>query len=681
MHNSVAQGGTGLPYVVQSGAARSGALQYLDAPFKLALEVPRAVENQTLLQTAGADSSAAVGSTAFITFTVTRSSTVYVAYDAHAGSRPDWLTTNFLDTGQQLLATRADAVEPFELYANTYAANATVTLGANLAASAASRAAMYTVIVAPTPSDDVAPTPPQGLQRTCATAAVVGLRWTAATDNVAVMGYRIVRDAAVIATVSYAQTTYTDAAVSGNRRYSYVVVAFDGAGNIASSTPLRVRTAAAAANGDAPYCQSGAITAMTFDYRAAYSETNGNRADEPPYSDGSDLWPLAWGSDGNTYTVFGDGWGLCGQLDVEENARRDDYTSFGVATISGPMPPAARMPCPSQFIHGNIYGGYDSAQPYGRGKNGLINGKSGAIIVVGSTIYGLGATWRTGEAGGPQGAPTHAEMLYSTDMGRSWHDTPWNFCSADSAGNPDPNGGLQGGSGICPIGFVNFGPGNAGALDDYVYLYAVDNSPVHWVDGPAAPLPANSYLLRVRNDQLLIPTAYQYYAGLDSSGNPLWSELPSRRQAVFTDRALPRTYAAKGYPFPMAMNLEEAVYDAPLQRFIATAQGQKVGQLAFYESRRPWGPWSLIYYANINPARGGSGGWGNLGAGSWDGSRYAGADSLGVHIGNAWTSRDGKTLWLVFSSNQRAPQNTAFSRLAGNWMDSFNLVEARLAVR
>jgi hypothetical protein len=35
----------------------------------------------------------------------------------------------------------------------------------------------------------------------------------------------------------------------------------------------------------------------------------------------------------------------------------------------------------------------------------------------------------------------------------------------------------------------------------------------------------------------------------------------------------------------------------------------------------------------------------------------------------------------VFSSNQRAPQDTAFSRLAGNWMDSFNLVEARLAVR
>ena len=679
VHNTITEGGTGLTYLAQSGAVTSGALQYLDAPLTIASIVPRAVAGQTLLQTADADSSVAAGSSAFMTFTLTRSSTVYVAYDAETPSRPAWLTKNLLDTGRQLFAMRADVLKPFELYENVYPMNTTVTLGANLASSVSMPAAMYSVIVAPTPSDNIPPTPPHGLRRTCATAAVVGLRWSTASDNVGVMGYRIIRDGATIATLSYAETAYADTTVDGSRPYTYVVVAFDGAGNTASSKPLQVRTASAKDTGDASYCQSRKITSMMFDYRAAYSETKGNLADEPPYSDGSDLWPLSWAADGTTYAFFGDGWGLCGQLDPD--ATRENYTSFGISRISGSMPPSAGMPCPTQFIHGNIYGGYDSAQPYGLGGNGLVNGKLGGMIVVGSTIYGLGAIWHAGEAGGPRGTPNRAAIVYSTDGSHSWQDSEWNFCSADSSGTPDPHGGLQGGMGICPSGFVNFGPGNAGALDDYVYLYAVDNSSARWNDVPPPPGPANTYLLRARDDQLLTQTTYQYFAGLDASGNPLWSNLASRRQAVFTDRNPPRTYAANGYSFPMEMTLEEAVYDAPLARFIATAQGPKVGQLAFYESPHPWGPWSVIYYANIRAARGGTGGWGNLGAGTWDGSRYVGADSLGVHIGNAWTSSDGKTLWLVFSSDQRAPRNARFTRLAGNWMDSFNLVEARLKVR
>jgi hypothetical protein len=49
-----------------------------------------------------------------------------------------------------------------------------------------------------------------------------------------------------------------------------------------------------------------------------------------------------------------------------------------------------------------------------------------------------------------------------------------------------------------------------------------------------------------------------------------------------------------------------------------------------------------------------------------------------VHIGNAWTSHDGRKLWLVFSSDGRAPPDARFKQLAGRWLDSFNVVEARL---
>ena len=70
----------------------------------------------------------------------------------------------------------------------------------------------------------------------------VGLSWTASTDNVGVVGYRVVRNGSVIATV--AGTTYTDTTVSASTSYTYQIVAFDAAGNTASSGTLTVITPA-----------------------------------------------------------------------------------------------------------------------------------------------------------------------------------------------------------------------------------------------------------------------------------------------------------------------------------------------------------------------------------------------------------------------------------------------------
>ncbi len=524
------------------------------------------------------------------------------------------------------------------------------------------------------------PTAPARLHRSCATAAVVGLEWGASTDPVAVAGYRIFRDGAPIATVSAHQTQYADTSVSGARRYTYVVEAFDGAGNVARSQPLRVHTSARSRHGDAAYCPSAAIASMTFRFSAAYSETHGSATDAPPNSDGSDLWPLTWGADGAMYAFFGDGWGLCGQLDTAP-AGGADYTSFGFARISGPVPAAGNVPCPSPRME-NIYGGYRSTHPYGGGKRGLLNGKAGAVIAIGDDFYAIGGIWRPGDRGGPNDSPNHSEIVYSPGNGYSWQDVPWTFCRADANGNPDPTGGLDGGLGVCPSGFVNFGPGYAGAADGYVYLYASNNNPGHWDRPGPNVLPNAAYLLRVPKDRLFDPEAYRYYAGLDDGGHPIWSARSSRRQPVFIDPA-PQRADSHGFVFPMAVIVREAVYDAPLGRYLACAQGEKVGQVAFYEAPHPWGPWSVIYYANIDATHGGRGGWGNLGAGEWNASRsrYVGGDSLGIHIGSGWTSADGKTLWIAFSSDGKAPRDARFSHLAGHWMDSLNLVEARLRTR
>ncbi len=79
-------------------------------------------------------------------------------------------------------------------------------------------------------ADTVAPTAPSGLAAT-ATGTSVNLRWTAATDNVAVTGYDIIRDGAPAGSVTGDTTTFTDSGLSAGTRYEYRVVARDAQGN------------------------------------------------------------------------------------------------------------------------------------------------------------------------------------------------------------------------------------------------------------------------------------------------------------------------------------------------------------------------------------------------------------------------------------------------------------------
>ena len=79
-----------------------------------------------------------------------------------------------------------------------------------------------------TTTDTTPPTAPAGLTATFnPTTNAIELSWTAATDDVAVTGYRIFRDGGLINTVNV--TTFSDAGVSGT--HSYQVTAIDAAGN------------------------------------------------------------------------------------------------------------------------------------------------------------------------------------------------------------------------------------------------------------------------------------------------------------------------------------------------------------------------------------------------------------------------------------------------------------------
>jgi chitodextrinase len=84
--------------------------------------------------------------------------------------------------------------------------------------------------VADAAGDTQPPTTPTGLQAGAVTATSVDLTWQAATDNVAVAGYDILRDGKVVA--SSESPAYTDIGLAANTTYSYTVRARDTAGNL-----------------------------------------------------------------------------------------------------------------------------------------------------------------------------------------------------------------------------------------------------------------------------------------------------------------------------------------------------------------------------------------------------------------------------------------------------------------
>jgi chitodextrinase len=103
--------------------------------------------------------------------------------------------------------------------------------------------------------DTTSPTIPTALKVTGVTSSTASLSWTASTDNVAVTGYRVLRNNSVVGTAS--GTTYTDGGLTPSTTYTYAVAAYDGAGNVsAASSPANATTAAGSPSTAFPVKQS-----------------------------------------------------------------------------------------------------------------------------------------------------------------------------------------------------------------------------------------------------------------------------------------------------------------------------------------------------------------------------------------------------------------------------------------
>jgi chitodextrinase len=84
-------------------------------------------------------------------------------------------------------------------------------------------------------SESEAPSAPGSFSATAAGPTAVDLAWTAATDNVAVSGYRILRDGAQIATPGASARSYSDTGLTPETAYRFSIVALDASGNIGAA--------------------------------------------------------------------------------------------------------------------------------------------------------------------------------------------------------------------------------------------------------------------------------------------------------------------------------------------------------------------------------------------------------------------------------------------------------------
>lgn len=330
-------------------------------------------------------------------------------------------------------------------------------------------------------------------------------------------------------------------------------------------------------------------------------------------SDG-DLWPSAWASDDALYAAAGDGTGFA----------RHDWSDILVNRIDG---------TPESGLRGDRLADGDAVAPiwdrerFNRKPTGMVCVSLGARDVLYLAVQDLRAT------PGPDmfnEAPT-ATIVRSDDLGRTW------------AWRPEP---MFTDHVFTTIMFLDLGQANGGS--EWVYAYGIDGN---WRTSfsKLVPDPTQLFLARVRADRVQDRDAWEFVAGTDAAGAPLWHrDLDARRPVLVDER--------RHYPRPaFGMTAHDftgiaqggVVWNPGLQRYLYSTWSEYTFE--FYEAPAPWGPWRHFHSHDF-------------GHFPWHGPR----SPLAKHGGYAPTmpskylSVDGRDLWL--QSNWFVPASSRGGR-------------------
>ncbi|MGN9795659.1 FG-GAP-like repeat-containing protein [Streptomyces sp. OZ13] len=328
-----------------------------------------------------------------------------------------------------------------------------------------------------------------------------------------------------------------------------------------------------------------------------------------------DLWPNCWADDDSVYTAYGDGVGFGG-----------DYSDIGVAKISG-------MP-------GGLTGtqlATDVSQIWTADHNRKPTGMAcvdGALYLA---VQDLATDFNDAPA---------ATIAKSTDKGRTW---TW-----------DRTRPMFGGGVFTTVMFLDYGKDYANAPDDYVYAYGLDHN---WRDSfdDSVPDPVDLHLARVHKSSVMDENAWQYAAGLDASGNPIWSTDITRRQPVLHDdrHIYQDVFTQNRVRNTTVLGQGGIVHNKPLNRYIYTSWTEYTFE--FYEATSPWGPWK--HFATKD-----------FGGYPWTHSKHGG---YATTIPSKYISADGRSMWL---QSNVCPCGGGYPH-GDHWAYTFSLRQLRLEPR
>jgi hypothetical protein len=185
-----------------------------------------------------------------------------------------------------------------------------------------------------------------------------------------------------------------------------------------------------------------------------------------------------------------------------------------------------------------------------------------------------------------------ASIAKSTDHGQTWtwnKDAPM-FGARQKAGDSLAYK-------FTTVFFLDFGKNSRNAIDDYVYAYGLDNN---WRSQSAL------YLARVPSKEIQARSAWEFYTGTNTAGEPRWSPDITRKAAVLTDDRLLYTATLGGNAKMCEDNHKVigqggVVYDAPLHRYLFASWSCTTHE--FYEAPQPWGPWSHFLWTDFGPLK------------------------------------------------------------------------------
>jgi hypothetical protein len=334
--------------------------------------------------------------------------------------------------------------------------------------------------------------------------------------------------------------------------------------------------------------------------------------------DVGDTWYPSWAADGNLYSPWTDG-----SVNGVESL---SFSTAGLHLTLSKLPPGIKATTGNATLvgddpmHLNIVDAgahLDDPAPY-QGRY-----PCGSLVYRGVWYYG---TYTLLDTDGDPATGLNWDVLgpfvgyrYSLDYGKTWHESPHNpanplFESPGKRGDPVKIGAPH---------FVDFGKDMQHSPDGKAYLVAhgalaSDRNPrpanLSWITGDQIYLSRVRPSIRNMNDK----SKYEFFAGNDPSGRPIWTHDFSRIKPIVD--------------WNNNAGSVSMTYDAPLRKYLMciTNGGNTISRFDTYilESDQVTGPWKLVVYM-----------------------KNFGEQAYFVNIPSKFISPDGRTLWLAYAAN------------------------------